>query len=229
MNKKDQRGYIVLGIIFVVFTVVAFAVPFSKKAGFWLGYVFGIIAIAFQLYIFKISFAQGEDVKSKFYGFPIARIGVIYLGAQMLFSILEMATAKFLLTWVAVLVNIVVLAFALVGCIAADIMRDEIVRQDVKLEKDVTNMRRLQSLSASLVGLCQDENAKKTLQDIADEFKYSDPVSSEQTKEMEEDMKMQLEELQSAVLEGDVSNVPILCAKLKNRLIERNHLCATSK
>ena len=147
----------------------------------------------------------------------------------MLFSILEMATAKFLLPWVAVLVNIVMLAFALVGCIAADIMRDEIVRQDVKLEKDVTNMRRLQSLSASLVGLCQDENAKKTLQDIADEFKYSDPVSSEQTKEMEEDMKIQLEELQSAVLEGDVSNVPILCAKLKNRLIERNHLCATSK
>ena len=83
MNKTSTKGYIVLGLIFVVFTVIAFAAPFNKTGVFALAYIFGVIAIAYQIYVFKISFTAGGDAKSKFYGFPIAKVGVIYLLAQL--------------------------------------------------------------------------------------------------------------------------------------------------
>lgn len=196
---------------------------------FVLGYLFGVIAIAAQIYFFKISFARGEDVKSKFYGFPIAKLGVIYLVLQMGISVVEFVTAKFLPVWVVVIVNILIMAFAAVGGIAAEIMRDEIVRQDVQIKTDVKNIRALQSQTASFVGMCQDVDIKKKLQDLADDFKYSDPVSSEDTKEMETELKFLVNEIQRALVDGDMKSVESFCVRVKACLEERNRVCKLGK
>ena len=93
MGKNEIRGYIVDAILLIVFSVIAFAAPFAKTGVFWMAYLFGVIAIAYQIYVFQISFNQGDDVKSKFYGFPIARVGVIYLAVQLVLSLIEMCLA----------------------------------------------------------------------------------------------------------------------------------------
>ncbi|MBR1820846.1 MAG: hypothetical protein IJ769_04410 [Clostridia bacterium] len=169
------------------------------------------------------------DAKSRFYGFPIARIGVYYLAAQLVLSVVEMALAKVLPVWVLVLVNILLLAVALIGCITAVTMRDEIVRQDGQLKKDVSNMRELQSLSRALGSQCQDEALKSTLEKLADEFRYSDPVSCENTSELEADMRSQLGDIQQTLVEGDVDGAKKLCGKLAGSLAERNRICSVSK
>ncbi len=229
MTKNGKRGYFVLAILFVVFSVISFVVPFSKKAPFWIAYVFGVIAIAYQIYVFSISFANGEDAKSKFYGFPIAKIGVTYLVLQLALSVAEMSLAFILPVWIPVVINIILLAFVLIGCIAADTMRDEIVRQDVQIKKDVSNMRALQSLSAALVGHCADETLKADLKKLAEDFRFSDPVSSDQTKDMERELDVMLKDLQKSLIDGDFSGVKAYCAKISNSLSERNRVCALSK
>lgn len=229
MTKNGLRGYITLAIIFVVFSVIAFAAPFSMTALFWIAYIFGVIAIAYQIYVFKISFAKGEDVKSKFYGFPIAKIGVVYLVVQLALSLVQMCLAAFIPVWIVIIINIIPVAVAAIGCIAADGMRDEIVRQDVQLKKNVSNMRALQSLSATLMGMCSDESLKSELQKLADEFKFSDPVSSDATKEIEKDLDVQMKELQKALIDGDFESAKIFCGKLLGGLSERNRVCALNK
>ena len=229
MSKNKVRGYITLAVLLVVFSVIAFAAPFAKTVVFWMAYVFAVIAIAYQIYVFRISFSNEGDAKSKFYGFPIARVGVIYLIVQLVISLIEMVLAVFLPVWVAVIVNVFPIAFAIVGCIASDIMRDEIVRQDMQLKKDVSNMRALQSMSAALVGQCNDADLKKTIQNVADEFKFSDPVSSEQTKDMEQELQSQMNEIQKAVVDGDSASAKTLCSKILGSLAERNRICALNK
>ena len=229
MTKNGKRGYIILAVVFIVWSLVAFAPPFSKTAVFWFAYLFGVVSIAFQIYVFKIAFDKGDDAKSRFYGFPIAKIGIAYLGVQLLISLIELIVAAFLLTWVALLINAIVLALAFVGCIAAETMRDEIEKQDTGLKKDVANMRALQSLSASIASQCTIDELKKDLNKVAEEFKYSDPVTSDQTKEIEEDLKQQMNEIQSAVLEGDAEGAKTLCAKILAGLAERNSVCALNK
>lgn len=219
----------VFAILLIVFSVIVFSVPFARTATFWVAYGFGVFAIAFQLYVFRLSDTGDNKATSRFYGFPIARVGVYYLVAQLIASIVEMALAGTIPFWPALIVNILLAALAIIGCIAADAVRDEIIRQDGQLKKDVFAMRELQSLSRSLVGQCQDETLRATLEKIADEFRYSDPVSSENTREMEADMHSQMEDIQQALVEEDSDGAKRLCGKLMGSLAERNRVCSVSK
>lgn len=227
--NNSTRSLIVIAIVLAVFSVVAFAIPFAHTTAFWVAYGFGALAILFQLYILKVSFATDGDARSRFYGFPIARLGVYYLVAQLVVSVVEMALSKVIPTGAAVAVNVLLLALAVVGCITVDAMRDEIIRQDDALKRNVGNMRELQSLSAALAGQCGDEALKPMLQKLADEFRYSDPVSSEKTQELEEDMKAQMGDIQQALVEGDSDGAKSLCGKLMGSLAERNRICSVSK
>ena len=95
MNKAKGRLVAIVAILLVVFSVIAFLLPFEKNGIFWISYVFGILAIVLQLYMLKVSFGKEKSVKSRFYGFPIAQIGVVYLAAQMIMSILFICLAAF--------------------------------------------------------------------------------------------------------------------------------------
>lgn len=229
MRGNNIRGYIVDAILFVVFSVIAFAAPFKMTGVFWLGYIFGVIAIVSQIYFIKISFLNGKDVKSKFYGFPIAKIGVFYLGIQVGLSLAEFITAGFLPVWIALIVNTLMIAFAAIGTIATDVMRKEIVKQDVQIKINVKNIRALQSQTVSLVDMCQDADIKKQLQGLADDFKYSDPVSSEDTQEMETELKFLVNEIQRALIDGDMKSVESFCVRVKASLAERNRICKLAK
>ena len=227
MKKNTVRGMILLAVIAAVFSLIAFVLPVEKTAVFWLAYGCGLFAILFQLYIFKISF--DGDAKSRFYGFPIARVGVYYLAFQLIFSIAEIALASIIPLWVAVIVNALLLALAVIGCVTTDAMRDEIIRQDEQLKKDVSRMRELQSMAASMLAQCTDEDMKQAVKKIADELRFSDPVSSEATAELEEDMRNQMKDIQQAIVDGDEESVKTLCAKLMGSLVERNRSCSVSK
>lgn len=228
MMKEAKRGIVLLAILLAVFSVIAFVIPFPKNTVFWIAYLCGVFAILFQLYIFKSSFGKA-DARSRFYGFPIARLGIYYLVVQLIASVAEIALSKFLPTWVVILINVLILAFALSGCITAETMRDEIAAQDVKLKKSVSSMRELQSLTASLVNQTSDAELKKSLQKVADEFRYSDPLTSDKTSALEEDMHSQIGDLQQALVDGDVDGAKTLCSKLLDCLRERNRLCSLNK
>lgn len=232
MNKNTVRFYIALSVVFLAFEVVSFALPFKKNAVFWIAYLAGTIAISVQLFFLPKAFASGSGVKSKFYGFPIARIGIIYLGTQILLSFLFMALSTNPSPWVIraeVITFVFVIGFAVVGFVATDAVREEVERQDVQLKKSVTNMRTLQSRTTSLLDQCEEPSAKAVLKKLADALRFSDPVSSESTNAVEADLLNYADELQNALAESDYDNVSALGRKMLAVLSERNQLCKASK
>lgn len=228
LSKNAIRFLIVVGILFVVFNVISFAVPFVKTAVFWVSYIFGIIAILVQIPVMKIAFSDTEDARSKFYGFPIARIGVIYSIIQLIFSLIFMGVAVFVPVWVPIILFVIVLGISSIGFIAADATRDEIVRQDEVIVKDVSFMRNIQSKMNVLVAQCQNEEIKKAVSDLAEEVRYSDPVSSDAIKDIENELNNSVEELQRTIVDND-ENALEICKRTKDILIERNRLCKLSK
>ena len=232
MSRNLTRFYISLGIIFAVFTVIAFTLPFERNAGFWIAYLFGILSIGLQAYIMPHAFQKGSSVRSKFYGFPIARIGAIYIAAQIVLSLIYMALTKTPSEWVwriEIVLFAILFGAAAIGVLSTDAIREEVERQDVKLKKDVTRMRSLQSKAASLRDQCSDATAKTALAKMAESLRFSDPVSSDATIAIEEDLASYLDEVQSALTEGDYENVSALCAKIAPVLAQRNQLCKSSK
>lgn len=224
MKKNTVRTAVVWLILLAVYHVIVFAVPFTHNGAFWLSYVFALAAFAVLGAATYLGEIKGEGVKSKFYGFPILRLGAVYFAVQIVLSLIVMAVAVVKI-WVALVVYVILLGAAAIGLIAADAMREEIQRQDVKLKKDVSFMRNLQSKVCQMATQCDAPELKRFAEDI----RYSDPVSSDALGDIEQELAAAVEELQAAVVDGDGESVAQLCRKASAVLSERNRLCKLGK
>ena len=231
MNKNVTRWWIVLGIVVVVYNVLAFALPFPKTAAFAVSYLFSMMAILAQIYVIRTAFCQGEGVKSKFYGFPIARIGLIYLAAQVVLGFLFMALGLLfpIPLWLPLALYVVLLGAAAVGLVAADAAREEVVRQEVRAVKDVSLMRGLQAAVSALAGRCEDPALRRGVQDLAENLRFSDPVSSEALASAEAALSACVARLQQAVEDRRQEEALALCREADRLLADRNQLCRLSK
>ena len=224
--KKDTFRWIgSLGVLLVLYVLVAFLIPFVHTAVFWVSFVFTLIAFAVVAASIYIAFIKNPDAKSRFYGFPIAKIGVIYGAVQLLTGIVFMALATIVPAWLAVLVYAIALGAAVIGLISAETIVEEIHIQDAKLKKNVSLMRSLQSKVNQIAA--QSENAE--IKALAEEFRYSDPVSNDDIADAETDLAAAVDELQSAYVDGDSEAVAKLCRKASALLAERNRLCKLNK
>ena len=229
MNKNAIRWWVVLGVVLVVYNVLAFALPFPKTAVFAVSYLFTMIAILAQIYVIRTAFYRGEGVKSKFYGFPIAKLGVIYLAVQLIAGLVFMALGLIVPVWLPLALYVVLLGIAAAGFVAADAARDEVVRQEVKLEKDVSRMREFQAKGRALVTLNQVPEAARPLEKLAEDLRFSDPVSSEALTEIEDQLAECLAQLQEAVSAQKTEQILSVCREAERILAERNQLCKLSK
>ena len=184
MKKDTIRGIAALGILLILYILIVFLIPFVKTTVFWVSFVFTLIAFGVVAVSLYIAFVKNPDAKSKFYGFPIAKIGVIYGAAQLLVGLLFMALGKWAPVWLAVLVYAIALGAAVIGLISADAVREEIQRQDNKLKKDVSFMRNLQSKVNQMATQC----AAPELRQFAEDIRYSDPVSSDALTDIEREL-----------------------------------------
>lgn len=228
MKKETVRWVAGLGVLLVLYILIAFLIPFVHTAAFWVSFVFTLIAFAVVAVSIYIAFIKSHDAKSKFYGFPIARIGAIYGLVQLVAGLLFMALAQWVPVWLAVLVFAVALGAAVIGLIGAEAVVDEIKVQDEKLKKDVALMRDLQSKINGIAGICTPE-VREDVKKLAEEFRFSDPVSSAAIAGIEAELASCVDELQVAVVEGDSAAVRTLCRRAGGALVERNRLCKLNK
>ena len=231
MKKDIVRLRVLLAVALAVYHVVIFALPFQKNGVFFISWIFTLIAIGAQVYVVRTAFYSGESAKSKFYGFPIVRIGVAYLAIQLVLGMAFMVLGGIaeVPMQIPIVLYIVLFGASFVGFISADAMRDEIERQDVKLKKDVHNMRMLQSKASSMMQLAQDGGVCKALEKFAEDLRFSDPVSSEALEAIEADLMACTDEIQQAVTDDDREAVFVLLQKARSILAERNRLCKLGK
>lgn len=223
------RWGIGLGVLLVLYILIAFLIPFVHTATFWVSFLFTLVAFGVVGASCYIAFIKNPDAKSRFYGFPIARIGVIYGMVQLIAGLLFMALAAWVPVWVAILVYAIALGAVVIGLISAEAVVEEIQIQDKKLKKDVTLMRGLQSKVNQMAAQCDNPDAAAAVKQFAEEMRYSDPVSNEALSEIEADLSAAVDELQAAIVDGDSNAVKQLCRKASAVLAERNRLCKLNK
>lgn len=225
MKKNFTRSAICLGVLLLLYILLAFLIPFPKTAVFWLSFGFTLVAFAVTGWALYTAFLKNPGATSRFYGFPIARIGVIYGGGQLVCGLVFMALGKWIPTWLAVLVYAAMLGAAVIGLMGAETVVDTIQSQDQKLKQDVRFMRELQSKVNQMAAQCSLPEVKQFCENI----RYSDPVSSEALAEIDLDLSAAVDNLQSAIVDGDNIAIRQLAQKADNILSERNRLCKLNK
>ena len=227
MNQsKNQTRMLVLWCVALgVFHIVILFLPLTRNFLFWLAYVFDVVAIIGQLPIMSLAFKNGQDAKSRFYGFPIARVGLIYLVVQFIAGTVVMLLCEWVPLWLAMILFVCILAFAIVGVIGTDTMRDKVEKIDSETISHTQMMRELSSKVKQL----SEHYTYSQLAKLAEEIRYSDPVSSDALRAVEERLSHSIDALTKALAEGNADLINRLIQNTFSILNERNQLCKQMK
>jgi len=228
LTKNKNMFFIAVLILLVVYNVVIFVIPFNKGGGFWTGYGFSMLAILLSAAVSFYAFDR-EGLRSKFYGVPLISVVWRYLVIQLLIGILEMILDFIPIPFqYGIAVNTVLLGACLLGLITVEAAKDEIVRIDEKVKEKVFYIKALQADVEGLLGRVS-EDLKKTLQDLAETIRYSDPMSSPQLAAIENKIEARAANLAEAVDKNDGDAVKALCNELQQLFAERNRKCKILK
>jgi len=181
MNNKT-RGFIILGIALLVFNLLAFTTPFVHGATFWVGYAFAMIAIAAQGITTVMAFGKPEAIKSKFWGWPIFKVGYVYLIVQLILSTLLIIAATLITefpAWIAFVPCAIVLGVAAAGILLTDAGREQILKMQEEQKTSTSFIRTLHMELTALLPRVSDASLKGKLAKLSDAVRYSDPVSNE--------------------------------------------------
>ena len=222
MKKNSTKGYVILGILFALISIIAFAVPTSKTATFWIAYVFTAAAFAAQIGIWKTALGKEGTLKSKFLGFPLVHIGIVYAVIQVIvFSVFLFVPT--LPVWSAIVVCSVIAGISAVCMISADAGRDEIERVEAKVQKKVFYIRELQADIELLADNETNADVKTALTQLAEKIRFSDPMSNEQLADLEDKISTKIEELKTTSSQLEI------ITELNSLLDDRNKKCKILK
>lgn len=222
MKKNSTKGYVILGILFALVSIIAFAVPTAKTATFWIAYVFTAAAFAAQIGIWKTALGKEKTLKSKFLGFPVVHIGIVYAVIQVIAFAVFMFVPT-LPAWSAIVVCSIIAGISAVCMISAGAGRNEIERVEAKVQKKVFYIRELQADIELLADNESDAAVKTALTQLAEKIRYSDPMSNEQLTDLENKISTKVAELKTA------SNKAEIITELNSLLDERNKKCRILK
>ena len=215
MKKNKGMAYAVLAITFVLFNVIAFAVPTAKTSTFWIAYVFTAIAFASQIAIWKFAFKGADTLKSKFLGIPLISVGITYLIIQLITFTIFMAF-PIAPSWIAIVVCALILGISAISLIGTETGREEINRVEEKVEKKVFYIKSLQVDIEMLASTETDANTKAELTKLAEKIRFSDPMSNEVLADLEAEIAAKVKELKAA------ENKAAIITVLDSLITERN-------
>lgn len=222
MKKNSTKGYVILGILFALVSIIAFVVPTVKTTTYWIAYVFTAAAFAAQIGIWKTALGKEKTLKSKFLGFPIVHIGIVYAVIQVIAFALFMFVPT-LPAWSAIVVCSIIAGVSAVCMISADAGRNEIERVEAKVQKKVFYIRELQADIEVLTDNESDATVKTALAQLAEKIRFSDPMSSEQLADLENKISSKVAELKTT------SNKLEIITELNSLFDERNKKCKILK
>lgn len=215
MMKNKNFGYVVLGILLVLVSIIAFVVPTEKTGTFWIAYIFTVVAIMAQIVVWKNALGKEDTLKSKFLGLPVVHVGIVYLVVQIVaFAVFTAVPA--LPIWSAIVACAVILGFSVIFMIAGEAGRGEIERVETKVQKKVFFIKELQADVELLADAETDTSTKSALHQLTEKIRFSDPMSNDSLAEVEEAITAKIAELKSA------SDKIAVIQELNLLLMERN-------
>lgn len=232
MNKMTRYA-IILGTILAVLTVLYFAIPYPHVNSllYVFSYLFLAIAILAQLYPMYLFLYRSKTLKSKVYGLTILKVGFIYAGLQVLVTIIFAIMNAFFVppVWLFFTLEVLVLAFAVIGFITLDTYKNQIEEIEHKTEQKVDFMDTFKSEVKVFTMTFSNQLLKKKFDSFVELVIYSDPVSSEEIVEIEDILSQKYYAFKSSYQNVAINEAEHQLDELINLVNQRNILCKQFK
>lgn len=231
--KNKTRLAIIIILSAIIYTVAYFVIPFEHNnlAVYILVYIFTLLAFGVQFYTTRETFIKNNSVKSKIYGLPIARIGVIYLIVSLVLMLAVTITNAFVTVplWIYVIIQLVVVALGTIGFLITDATKNEIKEQESKIKKHTKFMNELKIDIKVLADSFDYKPLNKSVNDLKDLIVYSDPVENEETVPLDKEIKQNYDLLKDAIINKNYELAAQEINKITNLVNTRNLKCKLNK
>lgn len=232
IDKKLLRSVIIFGVAFVFINVLAFLIPFSRGIVFWTAYSFLMISLVVQFVISYISASKAFVPKNGVRYYPLLRVGTIYLAVQIAASLIFFLTDAYFtpaLSWIPAVVCLLILGISCAVLYSTYSGIKVVEHVDEKTKVDTAFISELTVDADILRKQTDDTELQKKLQVLYETIRYSDPVSSPALKELEQNIREQMNQLKSSVTLNDSGNAGLLIQKINTLMYERNQKCKLFK
>jgi len=210
-------------VLFGIFTTVSFLFPLEHTASFWLGYFFAIFALL-TLLLSLIFFFEKTVNEEKALNIPVVTTAWLYLVVQAGLSFKEMTLFPTgYMVAVAANLGLALLFTVLILTIAATASKtakkDAVIREKISYIKDMKSQ--IEYISTD------DQTLKVTLKKLAEDVRFSDPMSHSQLEDIENELKSKVTDLDNNI--NDVDKANAICNEISKLLKMRNDKCKSLK
>lgn len=222
MKKNSVKGYMILVLLFILVSVIVFAVPTTKTKTVWISYAFTVVAFAEQIAIWNAALGKRETSKSKFLGFSVIHIGIVYLIVQIVTFAIFMIVPMFP-SWSALVVCAIIFGVSGVCMVATILGWNEIERVEARVQKKGFYIKELQEEIEIFADNENDPAIKNALIQLAKRIRFSDPISNEALTDLENRILAKASELKSTASKLEIVR------EINLLLDERNKRCKILK
>lgn len=174
--KLGKHAWGIWGIALVAALAFAFLIPFAHNAVYFIALVSMLLAFALCAWSFHRSFAMKDELFSKYMGWPIFKVGLAALAAQLVLGFGLMALSFLCPVFIALLLEIVLFAAAGVCLIAREAARQVVEQREQPLPDRTAAWKEVRRKAATME-VPQSAEWKKLLDDI----RFADPTDDEQS------------------------------------------------
>ena len=230
--KSAFKVYLVIwSVLFVAFQLIALVAPGwigieKYTTSLWIGYVFILLSFA-VLFGCAIKVFGNNNLQKFFYGIPLVKISYTGLIVTFIFGGLCMFLSL-LSGWVAAIICIIVSAINILAVLKAGAAGEIVGEIDDKIKSETHFIKLYTIKAADLEAYAKTETAKAETKKIAEAFRYSDPMSTEELEVAEVRIELAFEKFENAVKLGS-DGVSALSEELERLIKARNNECRMMK
>lgn len=231
LNKKEKSVIAVYIIVLLMYIMIFLTIPFPKCESSWISFAFTIVALLFSLGVSSVAFRNKTTSVAVIYAYPIFRIGFAYMVIQFVvgLAICILCYWYTLPYWISLVIYMCLLGLTVILILLADNTRDIVENIDIKTSRDTGVFDFIKMEMDTIEKICEPSLFGKELSELAREIKFSDPVSNEMTKNMDECIQNELRELKNIVIAKSTDDIKEKSVNIRNMVIERNNICSNCK
>lgn len=182
--KLTKHAWMIWGIALVTVAVLAFVIPFTRAAVYWLGLAATVGMFVVCAAAFARAFHAEENLESKLLGWPIFKVGYTALAVQVLVGFVLMGLAALCPVWVAIVIELIVFALTGVSLTVRDAARAVVTQSEAHVTDNTQAWKVLRAKANALAASTGNAGLKK----LAEEMRYADPTPTSMDGELNQMM-----------------------------------------
>lgn len=231
MEKRKLLSWIAPVIGFIIYNISIFVLfGFSNHTvTFWTAYIFVILVFVAVCVMTFLSNNQPIGMRDWLFKWPLIKHSILFGSIEFVLSIVFMVFEKHIPITISFVLQLIFFGVYIVfgvSCLwAKETIED--VHQNVK--ENTKFMKNLRVEADMLVHMTEDKAIKYACQKLAEQIRFSDPISSPELSDLEETIFLYIKEIKIMIQDERLEDALSMCDQASKLLGKRNEKCKAWK